>query len=148
MPGGVVSSAVARVRTAFLCNYASQETSGLISVIGAFVDTVYSPSLPIRHIFYLVASIEPDESEVGVDVEISLRLVRTSDSTVVLDARGQMRAERDPTGDPNAAPAGRAVVPIPAQFDEAGLYRFELRIADEPAWETPVFARLLDAGPA
>jgi hypothetical protein len=99
--------------------------------------------LPIRHTFHLVAAIEPDPSEVGRDVEISFGLVRQADSAVVLEAHGQMRAERDPTGNPAAAPVGRIVVPIPAQFDEPGTYTFQLLIGGATAWETRLFAQLL-----
>lgn len=138
---------MARVRTAFLCNFATQETSGLVSAIGAFADTVYNAALPIHHVFFLVARIETDQDELDRPLELSLRLARDDDASMILDAHGTMHAAVMPGADPSAPALGQIIMPIPAMFEREGSHTLELRIDDAVVWTAPVRAVLLDSAP-
>lgn len=58
---------MARLQTAVLCNAASVEASGLVSMLGAFIDTVSGPALPVRTQIWIVARLLFEEADVGVD---------------------------------------------------------------------------------
>ena len=53
------------VRNAMLCNAATAESSGLVSMLGASLATVSGVELPIRVMLWLVARIVLDDAELG-----------------------------------------------------------------------------------
>jgi Family of unknown function (DUF6941) len=134
---------MAEVRDAFLCNYAAQDTSGLVSAMGAFVDTVYGAVIPITNIFYLVARLEHDASEADRDIPFAIQIARDADGALMVDASGTLQVQRDPTADPAAPLVGQMIVPIPVSFDQAGSHTLTLVLDGVPIWHTPISAVLL-----
>ena len=53
------------LQAALLSNAASQEATGLISMLGAFVDQVAGPQLPIRQQLWVVARLLLEEEDIA-----------------------------------------------------------------------------------
>jgi hypothetical protein len=135
------------VRTGFLCNYASQESAGLVSAIGAFVDSVYSQAPPIRALLFVVARVEYSEDELGVPMDLSLALRRESDDEMLIEATGIISADREFGTDPNVIPTSTLILPLAVEFTAPGRHVVRITIGERTVWEAPITAVLLDSAP-
>jgi hypothetical protein len=110
-----------------LCNAASVEQSGLVSMLGAFIDTITGRELPIRQQLWMVARLLLEEGDEGVDqtIEILAEPVELDDAVVVPTAplariSGTIRAERTPDVDPLILSGGPIVLPLALEFPKTG----------------------------
>lgn len=138
---------MAQIQTAFLCNYASQETSGLVSAIGAFVDSVMAPTLPLRAVLFLVTRIQYADDELDRQLEFLLRIARDDDDMTVVEAHGTIVATRELGADPSRPSISQLIMPIPAEFDRPGNHTLTVSIEGTQVWATPIVAVLLDSRP-
>jgi hypothetical protein len=136
-----------RVRTGFLCNYATQEMTGLVSAIGVFADSVAAPALPVNHLFYVVMRLEWEEDELDRHYSIVIEVARDRDGAVVARLAGPGITQRDPTADPTARAVSQMVFPLPVSFPEPGRYTVRVSIDGDVVWEPPVSVSLLDGAP-
>lgn len=132
------------VQAAFLSNAASVEANGLVSLLGAFVEVINTPQLPIRHQLWFVARLTVEEEDmdsphsVVVTVENSdgtEPLARIEGSAPALVERGMLDPDV-PTGMP-------VVIPMFLEFRREGLYYVRLVVDGEMMWEGRLKVRRL-----
>lgn len=145
---------MARLQTAVLCNAASVEQSGLVSMLGAFIDTVNTsaPAGPIRQQLWIVARLLFDEADLGVDrtIEILVESLDLDDAPPEHEAlaplvhiSGVVRAERPPDADPRLAGGGPLVLPLALEFQATGLYHVTLSLDGDLLWDAPLAVKRL-----
>jgi hypothetical protein len=124
---------VARLQSAFLANAAQLEQTGLLSVLGAFIDSVAGPQLPVRQQIWVVGRFEVTIAEASVAHPVSV-IVERADGTeqvarmdVVLSAADELRLA---TFDPDLPIATPLVAPMPLEFRRTGLYLVRIVIDD------------------
>lgn len=139
---------VARLQTAVLCNAASVEASGLVSILGAFVDTVNTTAEagPIRQQLWMVARLVFDDADLGVDrtIEVLVEALELDEPTVqeqlpaLVQISGVVRAERPPDADPRLLGGGPLVLPLALEFPDTGLYHVTLSLEGDLLWDAPL----------
>src|SRR5436190_23062535 len=121
---------MARLQTAVLCNAASVEQSGLVSVLGAFIDTITGQALPVQQQLWLAARLFVEEGDIGATLELVV-IVEPLDvdepsllqpgPLVRLDERIAEAAPL-PSLDPRLSGGGSLVLPLAVLLPSAGLY--------------------------
>jgi hypothetical protein len=138
---------VARLQTAVLCNAASVEQSGLVSMLGAFIDTLTGTSLPIRQNVWLVSRLLFDPADVGIDQAIDI-VVENDASTgpprPLIRISGTVRAEPTADIDPRILGGGPIVFPLPLEFPQPGLYHVMFSLNGDLLWDAPILVKLAD----
>src|SRR5262245_40369140 len=130
--------AVAQVQAGMLCNAASLEATGLVSMLGAFVDTVMGPVLPVRQQLTVVVRVLWGSSELNQVTHFDLS-VTSPLGVVVARIEGAGLTEGDPSTFDPAMPAGSLIVlPLPVEFGEVGIHRVRLAIEGSVLWEAPL----------
>jgi hypothetical protein len=138
---------MAEIQSGFLCNAATQDATGLVSVLGAFVDSVAAPALPIQALLNIVARIKHAEDELDRALDMKISVVRLSDGVDVVSAKGELRVERVLGGDPAEPAVSQLIVPLPVVLDKPGRHEVRLEVEGEVIWATPITANLLDGPP-
>jgi hypothetical protein len=138
---------VPRLQTAVLANAASIEASGLVSVLGAFVDTIYAQQEPHQQLLWFVARLLFDEGDVGHDqtfrvvVEPNEGIAGVPDTPLAVVA-GSVNPTLPPQGiDPRFAGGGPLVFPRPIQFPRRGLYHVTFTLNEDLLWDSPLLVR-------
>ncbi len=75
---------------AFICDYA--EATQKINAMGIGFDTVYSPKLPARSRFYVVAQLRFGSTEFGVK-ELTIQLIDADGKDVIKPVMGKLQVE-------------------------------------------------------
>jgi len=121
-----------------LCNAASLEQTGLVSMLGAFVDTVTGPVLPVRHVLTVVIRLLWEPAELNRPTRFDLSVTSPS-GVVAARIEGAGLTEGDPNDFDPAMPAGSLIVlPLPVEFGEVGIHLVRLAIEGTVLWETPL----------
>jgi hypothetical protein len=133
---------VIRLQAAVVANAASVDATGLVSMLGAFVDTVNAPSLPFRQQLWVVARLLLDEEDRAQPHTTTL-VVEHSDGT---EPVARIEAAMQPTPDGRTfdplMPVGAPVVfPLQLEFRRRGIYVVRLVVDGEALWETPLKVR-------
>lgn len=128
------------LRNAMLCNAASVEQSGLVSMLGAFIDHVGGPQFPIRVQLWIVARVEWREEDYGQHHTLVIKVDRVDDGEQVARIDGSAYTEKPAPGtyDPEMPVGGTIVVPLPMEFRRGGLHRVSLALDAEELWSTPL----------
>ena len=133
------------MHNALLCNAAEVDPRGLVSMLGAFVDQIVGPSLPIRGQLWLVARVilhPADDGDHAFQVEVVGR-----DGEQVTRVEGTFTGPPPGTSeDPELPTGGNLVVPLALEFRRAGVYDVRLLLDGEPRSNLPLRVRLLGAG--
>jgi hypothetical protein len=135
---------VITLQAALLANAASLEASGLISILGGFVDAVAAPQLPIRHQIWLVARLIAEPEDMN-DPHAFVVTVDHSDGTEQL-ARVEATTNAQPQMDgidPDLPIGMPVVMPLFLEFRRLGLYHVRLVLDGETVWEAPFKVRTL-----
>jgi len=132
---------VAEVQNAILCNAAEADPRGLVSMLGAFVDQISGPQLPIRGQLWLVARVvltAADDGEHGFVLEVHGR-----DGEQVTRIDGSFQGQPPAMSqDPEMPTGGNLVVPLALDFRRAGIYDVRLLLDGVRRWELPLKVRL------
>ncbi len=116
---------------ALLCDFVRAD-GGLAHVIGAGIDTVYTPETPTAHNFGLLARLTFTQGECGRPHRIEV-FFRTEDGAEIVKIEGILTPEWE-TGLPPGWPIGASLglnfgLPLPS----FGVYAFEIMIDDSHA---------------
>ena len=76
-----------------LCNAASIDQSGLVSVLGAFIDRLAGPQLPVTGQLWLVARFDWEESDFDSQHTVTVRIERMDDGEQIARIDGSSVAE-------------------------------------------------------
>ena len=133
-----------RVDSAFVANAAHLEANGLVSVLGAWVDGIAGPQLPVRQQLWFVARLTLESLDAETAHTFTL-LVEHSDGSEEV-ARIETGAPPIPRSaldqlDPDLPIAVPMVLLMPLEFRRVGLYYFRLRIDGDLAWSSPLKVR-------
>jgi len=126
---------------ALLCDSA-KEYNGLVSVLGGFVSILNVPSLPALSPVVFAGRVGFSIAETKNPHHI--RIVVTSDNGVLAEVVGSV-PPLDPKTvfDPEFAVGMNLIFPLPVQFDQAGMYWFELTIDEDLMVRLPLKVNLL-----
>jgi hypothetical protein len=121
-----------------LCNAASVEQSGLVSMLGAFIDRLGGPQLPVRSQLWVVARFDWEDPDFDSQHTLTIKIERVDDGEQVARIDGSVVAELPAPGtfDPDMPVGWNVVLPFPAEFRRTGLHRVSLAVDAEPKWET------------
>ena len=142
---------MARLQTAVLCSAASVEQSGLVSMLGAFIDTITGRGeMPVRYQLWFVARLLFDEADVGVGQEIEIVVDPLEPEGEELPqtvrplarVQGEVRAEPTSGLDPRQTGGGLIVVPLALEFDRLGLYHVTFSLNGDLLWDAPLVVKL------
>lgn len=126
-----------RVESAMLANAAQLDATGLVSVLGGFIDRIAGPQLPVRQMVTLVARITVDMDETAVPHSVSI-IVEHIDGTEQVARIDSALPAGEPAVlanlDPDLPIAAPIVVPLPLEFRRLGLYAFRLVVDGEELW--------------
>jgi hypothetical protein len=131
---------VITLQAALLCNAASQEASGLISMLGAFLDRLQGPQLPIRAQLWLVARLLLEQDDTRSPHAFVIIVEHTDGTEQLARVEATSPAAPDvqaPLGvpDPDLPIGAPLVVPLPLEFRRRGLYVVRLLVDGEQLWE-------------
>jgi hypothetical protein len=128
---------VSILRNAMLCNAASVEQSGLVSMLGAFIDRLAGPQLPVRGQLWLVARFDWEDADLDAQHMITIKIERVDDGEQVARIDGSVVGERPVPGtfDPEMPVGWNIVLPVPAEFRRVGLHRVSLSLDAEVRWD-------------
>ena len=140
---------MARLQAAVLCNAASVEASGLVSILGAFVDTVNTTAEtgPVRQQLWMVARLLFVDADIGVDhtvevlvepLELDEPVAQGGEIPPLVQISGVVRAERPPDADPRLLGGGPLVLPLALEFPGTGLYHVTLSLDGDLLWDAPL----------
>lgn len=131
---------MARVEPGMLCNAASIEQSGLVSMLGAMVDTVSGPVLPVRHTIWIVIRIVWDDGEYGAPHDLRVSLISPSGATL---ASIQGLGLAPPAEAAEYLPAASVfAAPILFETHDVGMHRVECAVDDKIVWQTALRVRV------
>jgi hypothetical protein len=135
---------MARLQAGFLCNAASVEGTGLVSVLGAFIDTVLGPQLPIRQQLWVVARFETEPADLDQVHTVSI-VVEHSDGEQLARIEGTTRLGAPPSGaaDPDLPMGFQIALPLLVEFRREGLYSVKLRLNGDEVLRRPMKVRAL-----
>lgn len=121
-----------------LCNAASVDQSGLVSILGGFIDRLAGPQLPVRGQLWLVARFDWEEADFDSQHTVTVRIERLDDGEQIARVDGTSVAERPPPGaiDPDMPIGWNIVIPVAVEFRRTGLHRVSLSVDAEPRWDT------------
>lgn len=130
---------MATVQAGFLCNAASTESSGLVSVLGAFVDTVTGPQLPVRHLMFVVVRLMLEPEDFDTAHAFGFEVVHSADGEVVARVDGGAPPQPRPTNvDPNLPSGVILSLPMSLEFRRVGIYTVNFRLDGDVAWSAPL----------
>lgn len=132
---------MARAQAGMLCNAASIEATGLVSVLGAFVDTVTAPVLPVRHQTWVVVRILWDDHDLGVPHNMSVSVLDPQ-GTVIASIGGPALVEAGEDTDMEMPPASMFAVPMLIEFPQVGIHNVVLQIDGTEIWSAPLRVRV------
>lgn len=109
-------------------------------MLGAFIDRVGGPQLPVRIQIWLVARLEWLDEDFGNHHTVVIKIEREDDGEQVARIDGEAFTDRPPSGafDPEMPIGGNLVIPIPAEFRRDGLYSVSLSVDAEELWRAPL----------
>jgi hypothetical protein len=135
---------VITLQAALLANAASLEASGLISVLGGFVDAVAAPQLPIRHQVWLVARLLAETDDMTSPHAIVVTVDHSDGTEQLARVEATTNAQPEMSGIDPDLPIGMPVVmPLFLEFRRLGLYHIRLVLDGETVWEAPFKVRTL-----
>ncbi len=139
------SQLVPILQSAFLANAAQVDQSGLVSVLGAFVEVANAPQLPARHQLWLVARYALEEGDAGPAVPLALIVEHTDGERLLrIDATFPV-SDTPPNRDPEIPVTVQLVLPFALEFRRQGLYHVRLLYNGEQILNLPL--RVLQALP-
>lgn len=127
-----------RLQTAVLCNAATVEASGLVSMLGAFVDSISGPALPVRHQLWVVARLHLFPEDISVDQVIEIEVVAQEGGATLASLNGVVRAEPTPGLDPEMIAGAPIVVPLAVEFPAPGMYHVTFKLNGDLLWDAPL----------
>jgi len=113
-------------------------------MLGAFVDTVGGPALPINVQLWLVARLVQEEGDDVEGVDHIVVLVESVGGESVCRLEAQATRTRPPLSgpvDPDMPQGGLMVVPLPMSFPRSGLYSVSLAVNGQQLWLAPLRAK-------
>ena len=122
---------------ALICNAARVDSDGLVSILGAGIDRLAGPGLPLNVVLTFVARIVWGEEELGSRHEVQIR-VRYEDDEELARFDAFAEPQRDPQMVEGLPVATVLALPVPLQFRRFGKYYFQLRVNDEVKTEPPL----------
>jgi hypothetical protein len=120
---------------AVLADEANVSQEGKLNLMGIF-DRIAAADFPVVHpkmVFAFRVEAEFADSGRMFPVRVSME---DEDGTALFEAGGDMMAPHVPPGEYSTANQLFALVGV--QFPRAGMYRFVVRVGDEPPHETPL----------
>jgi hypothetical protein len=121
----------------FLANAAQADQTGLVSVLGAFIDTVQGPQLPVRQQLWVVGrlTLEPEDTTLPHPLAI---IVEHSDGTEQV-ARIEIVLPSAPPGSLDQFDADLPLgfplaLLLPLEFRRVGIYEVRLVLDGDPIW--------------
>jgi len=136
----VRSRSVPRLQTALLCNAATTETTGLVSMLGAFVDNVNVGQFPAAVQLWFVARLQWDDTDYGQTHTVVIK-VEHPDGEQLVRIDGSADAQLNPGVDPEMPVGGALVVPLMTQFRREGRYEVSLTVNGDLFWMSPLRVR-------
>jgi hypothetical protein len=135
---------VITLQAALLANAASLETSGLISMLGGFVDAVAAPQLPIRHQIWLIARLIAEQDDMSEPHALVVTVDHSDGTEQLARVEATTNAQAQMEGIDPDLPIGMPVVmPLFLEFRRLGLYHVRLVLDGELVWEGPFKVRTL-----
>jgi len=116
------------------------DSSGLVSVLGAFADRIQGPELPVRGQLWFVARLELEERDFD-QTHVFVVAVQHSDRTeqvARLEASAFTGHPIEGQFDPEMPLGSNLVVPLPLEFRRLGIYEVSLVADGEPIWSCPL----------
>jgi hypothetical protein len=133
------ATAVPEIHSGLLCNAAATDSTGLVSMLGAFVDAVQGPELPIRVQLWVVARLRWAQEDLGHAHTVQLRCEREDDGERLAVIDGTTMATPPPGAD-LARPMGTMIVlPLALEFRRTGSYRVVIVVDGDALWEAPIY---------
>ena len=123
------------VQAAMLCNAASVEQSGLVSMLGAFIDNISGPQFPIRHQLWLVARVQWNPGDEGRAHTLVVQVAHPDGEELFRVEGGAAVGEGS---DPTMPSGGNLVVPLLLDVRRPGIYQISLSMNGEPLWVGPL----------
>jgi hypothetical protein len=130
-----------KLGTAFLANAASVDPTGLVSVLGAFVEVITPPQLPTRIQLWLVARMSYEEGDLDESMHTFTIRVDHQDGEPVARIDGGARFVESPNTDPDLPSGFQIVLPLALELRRGGLYFAQLLIDGEEMWRGPFKVR-------
>jgi len=124
-----------------LCNAAHLDTTGLVSVLGGWVDSVAGPQLPVRSQLWIAArlTIEPSDVTTPHTLQIVVEHASGDEQVARVDAGLPPGTPESIEGIDPEMPIGiPVVVPLPLEFRRTGRYLVRLIVDGERLWESPI----------
>jgi hypothetical protein len=125
------------LQTAFLCNAASPDANGLVSVLGGFVDKVSALQLPVRSQIWLVARVVLDEADRKSQHVVVIQVDHTDGTEQVLRVEGTQPPQMGDF-DPDLPVGALVILPMALEFRRVGLYNVSLIVDGDRLWECPL----------
>jgi hypothetical protein len=135
-----------KLGTAFLANAASTDASGMVSVLGAFVELVGSPQLPARLQLWLVARMLYEEGDLDGSVHSFTVRVDHADGEPVARIDGGAQFTESPNADPDMPSGFQIVLPLALELRRQGIYFVQLLIDGDEKWSGPFKVRQILPG--
>ncbi len=125
------------LRHAMLANAASVEQSGLVSMLGAFIDRLTGPQLPVRGNLWLVARVDWEDQDFDTPHTILITVERRDDGEQIARVEGNAVTNRPPEGsvDSDLPVGGNLIVPLFLEFRREGLHAVTLSVDSDRIWE-------------
>lgn len=141
---------MARLQAAVLCDAAKVDQGGLVSMLGAFVDTITaSAGPPIRHAFQLACRFYLDPADVGEQhrLEVTVECVEADEGQVtppgpLVAITGVFAVEGLGDADPRISGGAPIVLPLLVEFPGTGLYHATLKLDGDLLWTAPILIKL------
>jgi hypothetical protein len=131
-----------RLQTAVLANAASIDTNGLVSILGAFVDTVTADQIPHKQMLWFVARVFIDTGEVGVEQQVEVTVMAVDNDDALVRVTASFIPQIPPQGvDPRIAGGGPLVFPLAIEFPTFGMYHVSFEANGELLWDGPILVR-------
>ncbi len=130
-----------RVQAAFLANAAQADSTGLISALGGFLDTVGGAELPIRAQIWVVGRLGVDRDDaleahaLAVTVEHSDGSEQVARIDIVLPA---VSADAIRQLDPEMPVGAPITLPLALEFRRVGIYTVRILVDGDEVWSQPV----------
>ena len=132
-----------RLQSALLANAAQLEPSGLVSLLGGWIDSVAGPEMPVRQQLWVVArlTLEPDDVKVAHTFRLVIEHSDATERVATFDTSIPPNAGPVDQIDPDLPLAIPLVLPMAAEFRRPGLYYVRLIVDGDELWSNTLKVR-------